>query len=406
MGNNVKMQDMGYQIGAQTNRTSVAGTLIDFAPEADQFAIVGATEKITLNTDHYDAGVKYTDLASRNLGEVPLRTPLWPNIAGLLFNAVFARNSDGTLDYHTVRRWWRSAIGGTEDKGEEFRGVIFNSVSLSISRSQSNAAISFDAAGFFNAKRRLTDAETNPTPDLSEAFAYGTAGVLIDFVHDEDVDSYGADDQQVQSVSLAFSNNCTLDGVQDNIADPPLHRSWLTHITGNPTIEVNVTVRLNDDGYVRIDEFTEVPKGKLRLAFTHPRATTITSTSTISSGTTSTQVLNVSSTTGFSVGDIVCITHPTTGFTIAKITAISAGVSLTVSGYDSRVTLDGSTGGPLTIRNMSCGITIDSMDFESRSAPQRAGAFQVINLRYMATLKAGATFPLEALAYDHDNSRL
>ena len=171
-------------------------------------------------------------------------------------------------------------------------------------------------------------------------------------------------------------------------------------------MDVTVAVRINDHKYLNISEYTVLPKGKLRVGCVHPKCTSITSTSTVTSATTSNQVLLVSSTTGFTVGDMVLITHPTTGFCVSKVTAINAGVSLTISGYDTRVTLNGASGGPLTIRNMAFGLTIDRMDFVSRGSTRRDGAFQVVELKYKVKLLAGSTFPLEWLSYDHANSRI
>lgn len=406
MGNNIKSQDIGYQIGAQADRTTASVALLDFAPNADAVALMPVTETVEYDTDHYDPGVKYTDLVSRNRSAMPCATPLYPTVVGTLFNAVFIRNAAGDLDYHEIKRWWRSAIGGTEDKGETFQGCIFDSVNLAIARSDTNQPIVFDAQVMINAKRRILTAATSPTPDLSKQPAYGSAGVLIDFVSDDTVDSLGGDDAQVRAVSVSFSNQLTLDGVEDNLADPPLHRSWLTHVCGNPKIDVTVTARVSDDNYLRLDEYTTIPKGKLRLAFTHPKGASITSTSTLSSGSTGNQTLLVAATAGFLVGDTVVVKHPTSGFAITKVVTINTDVSIVVGGYDPRVTLNGSSGGALTIRSMCAGLVIDSMDFKSRSSTKRAGAFQTIDLNYTTTLKAGATFPLEILATDVANSRL
>jgi hypothetical protein len=406
MGSNIKSQDIGYQIGAQSDRTTAASTFLDFAPNADAVGLMPVTETVEYDTDHFDPGVKYTDLTARNRSALPYATPLYPTIVGTLFNAVFIRNTAGDLDYHEIRRWWRSAIGGSEDKGETYRGCVFDSVNLSIARSDSNQPIVFDAQVMVNAKRRLLTGETSPTPDLSKQPAFGSAGVLIDFVSDDTVDSLGGDDAQVRAVSFSFSNQVSLDGVEDNLADPPLHRSWLTHVCGNPKLDITVTCRISDDNYLRLDEWTTVPKGKLRLAFTHPKGASITSTSTLNSGTTGNQTLNVAATAGFLAGDTVVIKHPTTGFAITKIVSLVTDTSITVGGYDPRVTLNGASGGPLTIRSMCAGLVVDSMDFKSRSSTKRAGAFQTIDLTYTATLKAGASFPLEILATDVANSRL
>lgn len=404
MGNNIKSQDIGYQIGAQSDRTTAASTFIDFAPNADAVGLTSVTDIVEYDTDHFDPGVKYTDLASRNRSALPYATPLYPTIVGTLFNAVFIRNAAGDLDYHEIRRWWRSAIGGSEDKGELFRGCIFDSVNLSIARSDTNQPIVFDAQVMVNAKRRLLTGETSPTPDLSKQPAYGSAGVLIDFVSDDTVDSLGGDDAVVRAVSFSFSNQVSLDGVEDNLADPPLHRSWLTHVCGNPKLDVTVTCRISDDNYLRLDEWTTVPKGKLRLAFTHPKGASVTSVSTLSSGSTGNQTLLVAATAGFVVGDTVVI-KSTQGFAISKIVSLVTDTSITVGGYDPRVTLNGGTA-ELTIRSMCAGLVVDAMDFKSRSSTKRAGAFQTIDLTYTATLKAGASFRLEILATDVANSRL
>lgn len=406
----IKHQDIAYRIGTQADRTTVAASLTDFVPPADGIGLAPSQEMVELDTDHGMPGEKYSDLGARNTAELSGSTYLYPQSMGIFLDAVFKRDTNGDLTYHTLERWFKkstggSVLGGTEDKGERYFGSLFNGLGLTLARSQRNEAIMAELRYFINAKRRIEDAESAPTYDQSKVFPYGSAGMLVDFVRNES-DSYGADDPDVRSVAINFSNNSVLDGVQDNLTDAPLHRSWLYHFAGNPSADVTVVVRLTQDEYLRIDEFVNLPKGKLRIALNHPRAGSITSTSTLSSGNTGNQVLLVSDTTAFLVGDIVCITHPTTGFAITKVTAISAGVSLTVSGYDTRVTLNGAVGGPLTIRNMAAGIIIDEMHFNGRGSTKREGVFQTLELKYKAKLLAGSTFPLDYAAYNHANSRI
>lgn len=402
----IKAQDISYRFGVQSDRTTVAASLLDFAPLADDVPLAPSQDLVELNTDHGIVGEMYSDLAAQNRQEIAGKVPLYPTIAGTLFDAIFKRTSGGDLYYHTLERWWKSALGGSFDKGERYHGCIFNKFGVTFARNARNAEIVVDTGIFINARRRILTAETAPTYDHSKGFPFGSSGVLLDFVHDASVDSYGADDQDVRSVTLNFSNEVTLDGCVDNLSDAPLHRSWLVHAPGNPVMDVTVAVRINDHKYLNISEYTVVPKGKLRVGCVHPKCTSITSTSTVTSATTSNQVLLVSSTTGFTVGDMVLITHPTTGFCVSKVTAINAGVSLTISGYDTRVTLNGASGGPLTIRNMAFGLTIDRMDFVSRGSTRRDGAFQIVELKYKVKLLAGSTFPLEWLSYDHANSRI
>ena len=402
----IKAQDVGYRIGIQADRVTAATTMIDFAPIADDLPLAPQQEIVELNTDHGMTGEMYDDLAAQNRSEIAVKFPLYPTIAGTIFNSVFKRGSSGDLDYYTIERWWKSALGGSLDKGERYFGVVNNKFGLTLARSSRNEAVIVDSSIFINARRRILTAETSPTYDHSKAFPFGTSSLMIDFVYDASVDSYGADDTDVRAVSLSFSNETTLDGCSDNLADPPLHRSWLVHAPGNPTMDVTVTVRVNDHKYLNISEYSVLPKGKLRVALVHPKGTSITSTSTVTSGTTGNQTLLVSSTTGFLVGDFVLITHPTTGFCVSKITTVNAGVSLVISGYDTRVTLNGASGGPLTIRNMACGLVVDRMDFMNRGSIRRDGAFQVLDLKYKVKLLAGSTFPVDYLAYDHANSRI
>lgn len=402
----IKAQDIGYRFGAQSDRVTVASSLLDFAPIADDLPLAPSQEIVELTTDHGIVGEMYDDLAAQNRAEIGTKWPLYPTITGTLFDAIFKRGSSGDLTYLTIERWWKSALGGSFDKGERYWGCVLNKFGITLARSSANAAVIADVGLFINARRRILTAETSPTYDHSKVFPYGSASLLIDFVHDASVDSYGADDTDVRAVAISFSNEVTLDGCVDNLSDAPLHRSWIVHAPGNPMMDVTITVRLNDHKYLNVSEYTVLPKGKLRVALVHPRGTSITTTSTVTSGTTSNQVLLVSSTTGFVVGDMVLITHPTTGFCVSKVTAINAGVSLTISGYDTRVSLNGASGGPLTIRNMAIGLVLDRMDFQNRSSTRKDGSFQVIDLKYKVKLLAGSTFPLDYMAYDHANSRL
>lgn len=405
----VKAQDIAYQIDLQDDRVTAAASpaILDIVPEADAIALGPGIEIIQLNTDHGLPGEMYSDLASRNSGEFPVKVLALPTIMGRMLDAVFKRNSStDELYYHQISRWWKDKLGSSTDKGERFWGMLFNKIELSFMRAAKNEPIQLGLSAFLNAKRRILNAETSPTYDQCKCPPLGTSGLLFDFVHDSSLDSYGADDTDVRAVSISFDNGISLDAFADNVADAPLHRSWTVHAPGNPSATVKVTLRLNDRKYLILDEFTNLPAGKLRVAGVHPKATSITSTSTVTAGSTSTQTLLVSSTTGFLVNDIVLITHPTSGFCTAKITTVNAGVSLVISGYDPRVSMNGASGGPLTIRNMAFGLVFDRMDFTGRSSTKRDGSFQNIELEYAVKLKAGSTFPLEYHAYNHANSRI
>lgn len=416
---NMKSKDVWYRIAKQQDRTTTpSGTTpydyVDVQVPADGVDFISDFSTEDLDTDHGAPGVLFTIMSARNLEKKKFRTYMIPTCIGTFLNGVVSRSSStGELDYFGVERWWGSALGGSEDKGQRFLGFLMDTFSLTIDRSGKSDALMLDVDGYINQSVRILTGASTPSKDWSKATPYQSTGALIDFVRDVTVDSYGADDQDVRRVTLSYQNGLTVEGLQDNDTTVGLDKVWTVQAPGEQRCSVEVQVRVTQDEYLTLDAAQSPVVGALRIALTHPKGTKVTTTSTLTVGDNNDQTLLVASTTGFQVGDVCVITHPTTGFSTLPIKTVNAGVSLVYdtdtgggTGKDSRVTLNGASGGPLTIRNMGVGIIIDAMTFKGGTPPTREGNFRVVTLRYEAKLAAGASRIIEVHAYNHANSRI
>ncbi|TXH56578.1 MAG: hypothetical protein E6Q97_06080 [Desulfurellales bacterium] len=409
----LKQKDVWFRIGDQSNRTTVASTLVDIVPPADNIDFVEDFATEDLDTDHGASGTLFTVVTSKNFEKKRLNTYIYPTNVGYFLNGAVSRDAtSGELTYKTVEKWWGSALGGTEDKGIRFFGCLFDGFSLTIDRGGKSEPLQISMDCFVNAQKRILTGETAPAKDWPKAAPYQSSGALIDFVRDTGSGSYGPDDADVKRVSITFGNSASVEQIADNETDIDYDKVWTVHAPGEAKAQISVTCRITEDEYLRLGKAATPTIGAIRVALKHPKATSITTASTITSGDNNDQTLNVSSTTGFLVGDVCVITHPTTGFTTLPIKTVNAGVSLVFdtdtgggSGKDSRVTLNGSVDA-LTIRNMGVGIIFDAMTYKGRGSDVRDGAFRVVELRYEAKLSAGATKIVEVHAYNHSNARI
>ena len=407
----VRAKDLSVRVGSQSDRTTVAGSLTDIAVPADGDGMNADLSLETLDTDHGNEGVLYSSVGSRNGESKSFRSFLFPNVANLLMDNVITRDASGDQSFLTIESWWGTKLGASKVKGQRRYGCIFDSFSFQIDRTGAGAPIEVDFGGWINRKQNIPTGESVPTLDFSDVLPYSSTGVKIDFVPDAAGGAYGGHVTDVRRLSVTYSNQGAVEEFQDNDSNVELDKVWTIHTPGEASAQFEITMALNEEEYLQLDENEEPPKGKLRVVFTHPKGATETSGSTLTSGDQNTQTLLVDSTTGFVVGDVVYIEHPVTGFAVLPISAIVADESISVdtdtgggTGSDSRVTLNGASGGLLTIRNMAQVLIFDRIDYRGSSAITRDGNKRVVTLTYEAALLSGATSIMEAHTYDHSNS--
>ena len=404
----VRAKDLSVRVGSQSDRTTVASSLTDIAVPADGDGMNADLSLETLDTDHGNEGVLYSSVGSRNGESKSFRSYLYPNVANLLLDNVVDRNASGDQGFLTIESWWGTKLGASKVKGQRRYGCIFDSFSFQIDRTGAGAPIEVDFGGWINRKQNIPTGESVPTLDFSDVLPYSSTGVKIDFVPDAAGGAYGGHVTDVRRLSVTYSNQGAVEEFQDNDSNVELDKVWTIHTPGEASAQFEITMALNEEEYLQLDENEEPPKGKLRVVFTHPKAFSVTSTSTVTSGELAAQTILVDDTEGLVNGDVVTIEHPTTGFVCLPIGGVVADTSFEVdtsalNGFDARVTLNGGSGGPLTIRNMAQALIFDRIDYRGSSAITRDGNKRVVTLTYEAALLSGSTSIMEAHTYDHSN---
>lgn len=407
----LKAKDPFVRIGKQTDRTTIASTWIDVAIPADGDAMAFDAEIESLDTEHGSRGILYSAKNAINAEQKTLRTFLFPVCAGTLLDNVFDRDANDEQGFLSMEMWWGDKIGAGQIKGSRRYGMVFDSVSVSVDRTGRGASLEAELSGWINRRSNIPTGESTPSTTFSTLLPWNTTGVLIDFVVDNAQGSYGGDNTDVRRLTINYNNNGEVENHADNASTPELDKTWTIHSPGEETVEVELTVSITDEKYLEPDQSADIIQGSLRVAFTHPKAASnAETTDTLTSGDNDDQTLatGITTTSGFEAGDVTVIQDTNGDFAILPIDSLVADTSITYdtdtgggTGFDSRVTLNGTTNGPLTIRNMAGGIIFDRLDFRGQSAPTRDGAKRVVTLRYEAALAVGESRIVETHFYDH-----
>jgi hypothetical protein len=406
----MKSKDLFVRIGAQSNRTTVASSFIDLAIPADGDQMNSDLAIESLDTDHGSRGILYSSKNAINGEQKQFQSYMFPVAMGTLMGNVLNRDSNGDQGFMSIEAWWGDAIGSGQVKGSRRLGVVMDSFSLTIDRTGQGQSLQVDFSGWINQRTNIATGESTPTPSFSTLLPWNSTGALIDFVYDNSVESYGMDNTDVRRTSISFANNGEVEAYTDSTS-PELDRTWTIHTPGEESVEVEVTVALNDEKYTELDQNLTVAQGAMRVAFTHPSAASNAEcTDTLTTGDNDTQTLStdITDTDGFETGDVVIIQDTLGNFSVLPVETLVADTSFAFdtdtgggTGYSSRVTLNGTTNGPLTIRNMAGGLMFDRLDFRGQSAPTRDGNKRVVTLRYEAALAVGAAAIVEGHFYDH-----
>ena len=398
----MKAKDLSVRVGAQADRTTIAASFIDLAIPADGDQLVGNVETEALDTEHGARGFLYTVKNAKNDAEQGFSTFAFPVAMGTLMNNLFQRDSNGDQGYLSVEAWWGDAIGSGQHKGSRRRGVVLNSLSFSVDKAGRSQSVQFDFQGWTNRRTNIPTGEATPSRTYSTLLPWASAGVLVDFVADLSAESFGGSNADVRRFTVNFSNQGEVEGFEANAIIPELDAAWTIHTPGEETVEIEVTVALNDEKYQELDQDIDLPDGGLRVMFTHPKAATTTSTGTITAGDQGTQTLTVVDASSFEVGDVVGVFDGSLNWATLKIAAISGSdIDFDTAALASPVTLNGGGGTPLTVGNMAGGLNFNRMSWRGTSPPVRDGNRRAVTIRYEAALEAGAASPVEFAFYDH-----
>ena len=405
-GGTVNQKDVWCRVGGQADRTTVAASLIDIALPADGLGLTSADSIETLDTDHGTRGILYSQRNSRNDSPQPIRTFMFPVAMGTIMDNVFDRDANGDQGFLTWEMWWGTKIGASgKARGIRFYGCVHDSVSFTIDRTGPGQSIELDIQAFVNRKFNIPDSESVPSTDFPTELPFNTTGAKIDFRFDNTVDTaWSKDDDSVRRLTFTYNNAGSVEQFEDNSATPSLDKAWTIHVPGEEALEVEVTVALDDDKYLALDQSATIPEGSCRIAFTHPSASSATVTTNLLAGDNDTQTLLSADTGNILAGDVTILEEAGGNFAVLPVAAVVTDTSIDYdtdtgggTGFDARLALTQ----PLTVRNLAGIIVIPRLDFRSQSAAVRDGNRRVVTLRYEAAIGSTETALVESHFYDH-----
>lgn len=398
----VKSKQILVRVGTQASRTAVSSNMVNVAVPAEGNQVAPTNEIETLDTDHGSPGVLYSEVVAKNAQAQAFRTHFYPDTIGRLISNLITRTS-GAQGFLQIENWWPvDSLGSGTNRGERFRGCVLDSLSLDIAKTGIGSSIVAEFQAFINVVSEIAAAESFPALTFSPDGPYKTTGALIDWVPNIATGAFGAKNADVRRLNLRFSNNGTVDGFEDDSSSPVSDKTWTIHDPGEPSAEIRLTVSMSEEEYLTLQNEATLPTGALRLVLTHTGADSTTSTDTVDGADDTTQTLGVDDSAHFAVNDVILIQHPSGDFATAIVEAVRSGPDeIDIAGTLPRVDLDGGTGGPVTIRNMTAAFIFDAMKFQNRGPASRDGNRRVLEVSYIVTLAAGETEIVEALAYDH-----
>lgn len=391
----------------------------------DGFQVGEKVSRVDVPTQHKDRGPRYAVPGDRNREAQQIRTPLYPELAGFLLNLPVTLQSGGNIpQYFAAEEYWTGALatgssnflasgsGADVQTGRGCLGMICNGWTLNFDRQQT-AALELTLDVFLNQETSITAAAPSiPNTGTSAGYLgwptqdpYLNTNVYIDL---EFADYNGAfagwtgDRADVRQLQIQYSQNLELD-ISKPSSTVSLDNAWSKVYAGTPSVNVTATLIMASTDYLRLTRLSSLRKARLRMMGVGNRPSGSATSST--NFTTATTTLVVSSGTQFHTGDVLLVEKVSAGKqAVVTVTAVDvAHTSLTVTAPD--VTLDGSTGDALVVRNTAWEIKVPSMDVSDRSPPTAGGAVKVLSLAAAARLTPTTTTLATITAYNDDNAQ-
>lgn len=203
------------------------------------------------------------------------------------------------------------------------------------------------------------------------------------------------DNGDVRMAGIQFDNGATIDLFRPS-PTIDLNQAWTKLYSESPSCSVDLKLILSNSAYLGYHRIAGIRRFRMRIMAVGDSPSGSTTTSGSASAGTNV-VVSVASTTGFSVNDYVLLNDAANGKQcVGKVTAISAGVSLTID------TLDVTIASGSSVKNTAFELKVHQVDM--LDAPEMAdeGAVKVVNIKGAAVLTTSQTVLVTQKGYNDD----
>lgn len=237
-----------------------------------------------------------------------------------------------------------------------------------------------------------TVTKVNPDPSRPVLNPYSATNAFVDFAID--LGAWSGNKNALQSINFDYQGNFTPEGFSAS-TDDALNQTWTQIAEGVPSCTGQLVLALAQDAFLDYTRSNEVRKARLRfMAYSPSCSYKSTTTAGVTAGTNVT--ISVAATSGCAVNDYVLLDDGNRQC-VGKVTAISAGVSITVDNID--VNLNSGA----AVRNTAFQVKFPRLDITA--APlQRADTKFTVQIAFAAKVDTNSSSIIEVLGYDDDNA--
>lgn len=227
---------------------------------------------------------------------------------------------------------------------------------------------------------------------------YKSSGAYIDLQFGDSNGNFGewaGDNTDIKTISLNGDNGAEVDVFAANAVDD-LNQTWTKAYSGDDTVSLQLGLVFANSAYTNYHRMRGIRKFRARIMVvgTNPSG----STTTVNSEAKGTSVVvEVGSTSGFAIGDYCLLNDSASNKQcVAKITAISAGVSLT---FDE---LDVALAAGATVQNTAWELKVATASMTTAPVLNNQGQVKGVTVSGEGRLSPTVTTVLSYKAYDDD----